>query len=238
MKKRVVKWIRERVKKAGAKGIVVGLSGGVDSSVAAALSKEAVGKNNLLALFMPCRSDPRDLQDAKDVAVKLGIKSKTINLSKPYNDLIKILPRAGRMAGYNLKPRLRMLTLYYFANKLQYLVCGTGNKSELMMGYFTKFGDGGADILPLGGLLKAQVKKLAQELNIPRRIIEKAPSAGLWSGQTDEKEMGITYAELDDILERLEENKKQLAAKEKVKQVRKKIKESGHKRKGPEACFI
>jgi NAD+ synthase len=100
----------------------------------------------------------------------------------------------------NLKPRLRMLTLYYFANKLNYLVVGTGNKSELTMGYFTKYGDGGVDILPLGDLLKTEINKLAAELGVPREIIDKPPSAGLWAGQTDEGEMGITYAELDKIL--------------------------------------
>ena len=233
MKSKIINWIRERVRQAGAKGIVFGLSGGVDSSVVAALAKEAVGKNNLLALFMPCCSNPQDLQDAKAVAKKLGIKSKTINLSKTYNDLIKILPPAGKMAVYNLKPRLRMLTLYYFANKLNYLVCGTGNKSEIMMGYFTKFADGGADILPIADLFKKQVRELAKELRIPEEIIYKVPSAGLWPGQSDEKEMGITYAELDDILERLGKNKKQISSKEKVKEIKGKIKESEHKRKGP-----
>lgn len=233
MKSEIIQWIKRQLKQSGAKGIVLGLSGGVDSSVAAALAKEAAGKNNLLALFMPCCSNPQDLQDAKAVAVKLGIKSKTVDLSKTYNDLIKILPKAGKMAVHNLKPRLRMLTLYYFANNLDYLVCGTGNKSELMTGYFTKYGDGGADLLPLGGLLKRQVRQLAQELGIPKDIIYKPPSAGLWMGQTDEGEMGITYAELDDILERIEDNKEQACAKEKVKKIKKKIKESEHKRKGP-----
>jgi len=195
VKSKLINWIKGQVRRAGAKGIVMGLSGGVDSSVAAALAKQAVGKDNLLCLLMPCVSHPRDLKDAQCVAKKLGIKTKTLDLSKTYNDLRKILPPAGKLAAYNIKPRLRMLALYYFANKLNYLVCGTGNKSEIMMGYFTKFGDGGADMLPLGALLKKQVRALAEELGIPAEVIAKPPSAGLWSGQTDEGEMGITSGE-------------------------------------------
>jgi NAD+ synthase len=134
------------------------------------------------------------------------------------------------LAIANLKPRLRMLTLYYFANKLNYLVVGTGNKSELTMGYFTKYGDGGVDILPLGDLLKSEVKQLAVELNVPHEIINKAPSAGLWAGQTDEGEMGITYAELDKILSG------DLAGigKNKIELVNKRKTQSHHKRNLPE----
>ncbi len=238
MKPKIVKWIRGRIKEARAKGVVLGLSGGLDSSVVAALAKEAVGKKRLLALIMPCGSSPADLRDARVIAKRLGIKTKLVDLSKIYGDFLKILPAAGKLAVYNLKPRLRMITLYYFANKLNYLVCGTGNKSELMTGYFTKFGDGGVDMLPLGGLLKTQVKKLAEELKIPRRIIEKAPSAGLWQGQTDEGEMGISYCELDDILERMEKNEKQILSKNKIDKVKAVIKGSGHKRQGPRICYI
>jgi NAD+ synthase len=104
------------------------------------------------------------------------------------------------LATANLKPRLRMATLYYYANKLNYLVIGTGNRSELAMGYFTKYGDGGVDLLPLGNLLKTKVRELAKELKVPQEIIDRPPSAGLWHGQTDEGEMGISYAELDNIL--------------------------------------
>ena len=130
------------MKDSGAKGIVLGLSGGIDSAVVAALVKAAVGKNNLLVLFLPCNSNPQDLRDAKLVAHQLGLNSKLVDLSAVYNNFLKILPGAVSLARGNLKPRLRMSTLYYFANKLNYLVCGTGNKSELMVGYFTKHGDG------------------------------------------------------------------------------------------------
>lgn len=216
----------------------MGLSGGIDSAVVAGLAKEAIGRNSLLALILPCQSNPADLQDARLVASKLGIKTKTLDLSKAYNNLIKLLPPAGNLAKSNLKPRLRMLVLYYFANKLNYLVCGTGNKSELMVGYFTKHGDGATDILPIGNLLKKDVRKLAQGLRIPSRIITKPPTAGLWPGQTDEAEMGIPYPELDDILGRLENKRMQVSPKSKVNKVKKMIESSEHKRQAPRICNI
>lgn len=216
----------------------MGLSGGVDSAVVAALSKEAVGRNRVLGLFMPCHSHPRDLVDAKLVAKILGIETKVIDLSNSYSNLLKILPLGNNLALFNLKPRLRMLVLYYFANKLNYLVCGTGNKSEIEVGYFTKYGDGATDILPIADLYKKQVRALARELNIPEHIITKPPTAGLWQGQTDEGEMGITYNELDDVLERLEKNKKQIVSRDKVNKVKSMIKRSEHKRQGPKICYV
>lgn len=238
MTKKIVNWIRERIKKAGVKGIVMGLSGGVDSSCVAALAKAAVGRKNLLALILPCHSQLEDLKDANMVAGKLNIKTKTIDLSKIYDDLMKLLPKANRLTQANLKPRLRMAILYYFANNLDYLVCGTGNKSELTVGYFTKHGDGATDILPLGDLLKRDVRRLAEELEIPLYIINKLPTAGLWPGQTDEGEMGMTYPQLDDILERIEEKRKQVLSTNKVNKVKRMIKSSEHKRQGPRICQI
>ena len=238
MKNKIIFWIKKQVRQAKVKGIVMGLSGGVDSSVVAALAKQTVGKKQFLALILPCHNQKQDLEDARLVAKKLGIRTKTVDLSKIYDTLIKILPKANKLAQANLKPRLRMLTLYYFANKLNYLVCGTGNKSELMVGYFSKHGDGATDILPIGDLLKREVRKLAKVLGIPEHIITKPPSAGLWLGQTDEGEMGITYPELDGILERLEKGKKQMLSKEKVERVKGMIRRSEHKRKGPKICYF
>jgi NAD+ synthase len=238
MRKKIVNWMKKCLKDAGCQGVVLGLSGGVDSACVAALSKEAVGKNKVLAFLLPCHSQPQDNKDARLLAKRLQIKTKTINLSGIYDNLLKILPAANRLAVANLKPRLRMLVLYYFANKLDYLVCGTGNKSEIMVGYFTKHGDGATDILPLGDLLKTQVKRLAKELNIPQRIIDKPPTAGLWSGQTDEGEMGITYPELDDILVRLGSKRKQISSPEKVARVKQMIKRSAHKRQGAKICYL
>jgi len=192
----ISKWIKEKVKEAGAEGIVLGLSGGVDSSLTAALAKKALG-DKVLGLLMPCHSDPTDLEHARLLATKFGIETEYVDLGPVFDRLMASLPRGNDLAAANLKPRLRMATLYYFANSRNYLVAGTGNKSELTVGYFTKYGDGGADLLPLGDLLKSQVRELARELGVPEEIIAKPPSAGLWAGQTDEGEMGITYDELD-----------------------------------------
>jgi NAD+ synthase len=238
MKKKIISWIKKQVLESNSKGIVLGLSGGIDSCVTATLAKQAVGKKRALGLFMPCQSHPGDLKDAKVMAKKLGIRTKTIDLTPIYNSLMKLFPPAGSLAKNNLKPRLRMLTLYYFANKLNYLVSGTGNKSELMAGYFTKYGDGGCDILPIGDLFKAEVVKLAKEFGIPEHIITKPPSAGLWPGQTDEGEMGITYAELDQILWCMINKRKQVFTKQKVKKVYSLVNRSGHKRQGPKICYL
>jgi NAD+ synthase len=238
MKRKIIVWMREQAKDAGAKGIVLGLSGGIDSCVVAALAKEAVGKSKVLGLFMPCHSQPQDLADAKIIARQLGIKTKLVDLTSVYDALLKALPAGSSLAKANLRPRLRMLTLYYFANKFNYIVSGTGNRSEIMAGYFTKYGDGGVDILPIARLLKRDVRKLAAELKIPAHIIAKPPTAGLWPGQTDEGEMGITYAALDDILQRFEDKVKQVLPKAQVGKVKKMIERSEHKRQGPKVCHL
>ncbi len=143
---------------------------------------------------------------ARAAAKKFSIPTKTVVLDTVFNTLLQALPADGgayaasRLAKANLKARLRMLTLYYHANQLNYMVAGSGNKSELAIGYFTKYGDGGVDILPLGNLGKAQVVELARFLDIPQEIIDKPPSAGLWPGQTDEDELGLSYEELDRYL--------------------------------------
>jgi NAD+ synthase len=131
-----------------------------------------------------------------------------------------------------------MIVLYYFARKLNYLVCGTSNKSELKAGYFTKFGDGASDILPIGNLFKTQVRALAEEIGIPQRIIDKAPTAGLWPGQTDEGEMGITYVELDEIIRGIEKKQPLCLPKSKIDKVKKLIKCSEHKRMRPPSCAV
>ncbi|MFA6384525.1 MAG: NAD+ synthase [Candidatus Omnitrophota bacterium] len=237
MHKRIVNWLKAQVKAAGAKGVVLGLSGGLDSCVVAVLAKKALGSKSVLALMLPCHSHVQDSRDARLVARKFGIKTKIIDISKTYDGMIGILPFADRMTQANIRPRLRMIVLYYFARKMNYLVCGTSNKSELSAGYFTKFGDGASDILPIGSLLKTQVRSLAVELGIPQGIIDKAPTAGLWPGQTDEKEMGITYPELDEIIGKIEGKRPQRLAKAKVDKVKKLIRCSEHKRQRP-ACYI
>ena len=226
-------WMEDKVIEAKAKGIVFGLSGGLDSAVVAALSIR-IFPQDTLAIIIPCHSLEADINDALDFINKFNIPYKIINVSKVYDSLIHLLndkekEESFKLAEANIKSRLRMTTLYYFANELNYLVVGTGNKSELMIGYFTKYGDGGADILPLGNLLKSQVRELAKHLGIPKKIINKPPSAGLWEGQTDEKEIGISYEQLDKYLRTGRSSNKIIE-----KKIQDKITKSAHKRTTPE----
>ena len=233
-------WIKKQVEEANAKGVVFGVSGGVDSSVVSVLCKNVFPKEHL-ALILPCFSSKRDLDDAELVVKKFSLNYKIINLEDVFLAFSKILgfnTQDKELAVVNIKPRLRMITLYYFANKLNYLVVGTGNKSELTMGYFTKYGDGGVDILPLGDLTKTEVYKLAKVLNIPQRIIKKLPSAGLWSGQTDEEEMGIKYKLLDKIIDAIEDGVFKNFDKKIVEKVLKKKKQSLHKLNPPKVFKI
>jgi len=204
---RLISWIEEQVAEANCRGTVFGLSGGVDSAVVGVLCKRALPKSSL-GVIMPCHSSKKeDLDDALEVARRFDIPTVTITLDEAFDALLRVLPNlkqyseeTKRMAEANLKPRLRMCTLYYLANRLGYLVAGTGNRSEIKVGYFTKYGDGGVDILPLANLVKKEVRELARYLGIPPKIIGKVPTAGLWPGQTDEEEMGLSYEELDCFL--------------------------------------
>ena len=202
---KLILWIRDKVLAAGCKGVVVGISGGLDSSVLAVLCHRAFPQS-MFGVLMPCHSSQDDGEHARAVASKFSILTKTVVLDTVFDALLKALPdnsvdaSVSRLAEANLKARLRMLTLYYFANQLKYMVAGSGNRSELSVGYSTKYGDGGVDILPLGSLVKGQVKELGSFLSIPQEIIDKPPSAGLWQGQTDEGELGLSYDELDRYL--------------------------------------
>ena len=204
VERRLVAFIKRKVKKAGSEGVVVGLSGGVDSSVVASLCKKALGKINVLGISMPEGgiTNPRDVADARDLSNMLGIRFRVIDImpvvESIHQNLFDFSARALIPAA-NIKPRVRMTILYYYANLLNRLVVGSGNRSELRAGYFTKHGDSAVDLMPLGYLYKTQVKQLAAHLNVPKRIIEKVPSAGLWRGQTDEMELGLTYEKLDMI---------------------------------------
>jgi NAD+ synthase len=212
----ITDWLRQRATAAAARGFAVGLSGGLDSAVVARLCQLAI-PGQVAALIMPCGSDPRDEVDAQLVADQFHIPAVRVDLSSTYNALLSEARTAleslppdmarpfateseGRLPLANIRPRLRMATLYFVANSLNYLVAGTGNRSELTIGYFTKHGDGGADVLPIGHLLKSQVRNLARQLGVPQTILDKPPSAGLWVGQTDEAEMGFSYADLERYL--------------------------------------
>ena len=200
----IATWIADRIKAAGQTGAVVGLSGGIDSAVVSGLCVRAVGKENVLGVILPSHSAQQDVDDARLTADTWGISATEIDLSDLYDRFLETLPPGNAMANANIKPRLRMISLYHHANTLGRLVVGTGNKSELMIGYFTKYGDGGVDLLPIGSLYKHQVRDLARKIGVPEPIITKAPSAGLWAGQTDEDEMGISYEALDQALQALE----------------------------------
>ena len=210
--------MRRQLASAGAHGFVVGLSGGVDSAVVARLAQLAA-PGNVVAAILPSHSDPEDERDAAMIAKHFSLPTVRVDLSDAYDATIAAAqavvqalpgltrgpkpddPIHARRPLANVKPRLRMTTLYFLANGLDYLVAGTGNRSELSIGYFTKYGDGGCDLLPIGHLVKSEVRALARELNVPSAIIERTPSAGLWSGQSDEEEMGFTYADLERYLE-------------------------------------
>ena len=202
---KLVSWISGEVLAAGCKGVVLGMSGGLDSSVLAVLCHRAF-PHSTLGLIMPCYTSPEDEEHARAVADKFSIPTRVVELDAVFDTFVKVLPRdrvdtgSSRLVEGNLKARLRMLTLYYFANRLKYVVAGSGNRSELSVGYFTKYGDGGADILPLGNMVKGQVREMASFLGIPQEIIDKTPSAGLWPGQTDESELGLSYEVLDHYL--------------------------------------
>lgn len=210
----IIRWLREEVQKTGSKGLLVGLSGGVDSSVVAALIQKAC-PDHALGVVLPIKSSERDLTDAQKLVEKIGIQSMTLDLSLVHDLLLKqvydqlkanelMKEEYKRMTDANLRARLRMSTLYAVANNLGYLVVGTDNAAELYTGYFTKYGDGGIDLLPLCHLLKREVYEWAKYFGIPDEIIDKPPSAGLWEGQTDEQEMGTSYQQIDNFLSGIE----------------------------------
>lgn len=203
----LVEWIHLHVAEAGAKGVVYGLSGGLDSAVVGALCQRAFPETSL-AVIMPCHSLNQDMEDARLVADALGLQTKVVVLDQVYDMLQELLEpdcenissEKMRLTLANIKPRLRMIVLYYYASIYNYLVVGGSNKSEIAVGYFTKHGDGGSDMLPLGNLVKSQVREMAYYLKVPEKIITKPPSAGLWENQTDEEEMGFSYEMLDRYL--------------------------------------
>ncbi|MHB8352363.1 MAG: NAD+ synthase [Thermoplasmata archaeon] len=190
-----------------ARGVVLGLSGGIDSAVLARLARDALGAERVLGLLLPDRSYPAELLgETAAYADSLGIPHRTISMEPLAATARQLLPDVtDRVALGNLTARLRMTVLYTVARKKGYLVIGTGNKSELLLGYYTKFGDGAADLLPLGDLYKTEIRQLARELGVPEAIQTRPPSAGFWEGQTDEDELGVTYAVADAVLLGFEE---------------------------------
>lgn len=228
-KEKIQNFVEEYINKSGAEGTVVGISGGIDSAIVAALAVEALGAENVLGLIMPCESNNKDMKDAISFAEKLSIRYKVIDLTNTYLEFLKDNGENNQcdLSFCNIKPRLRMTTLYFHASLNNYLVLGTSNKSELVTGYLTKYGDGGVDIEPIADLLKFEVYQLAGLLNIPEAIINKKPTADLRPNQTDEGEMGFTYEELDRFILKGEANEK---TKNKIMKL---YKQSRHKLDGP-----
>ena len=209
----ICEFIKTEVEHRKSKGVVVGISGGIDSSVATCLAINALGPSKVFGLILPDSSvtPKRDIRDARDLAKKLAIKYQIIEVGKIKKQcLSKKLPYGNRLdnklAKANLLVRLRMSLLYFYAAATNSLVLGTGDKSEHQLGYFTKYGDGAADLFPIADLYKTEVRELARCLPIPKCIIDKKSSARLWRGQTAEREIGMSYEEIDHILQELEKD--------------------------------
>jgi NAD+ synthase len=202
----VEQMIRYAYWNSGCTGIVVGLSGGVDSSVAASFCCRAIGGEKVLGLSLPASvNNPTDVKDAAMLCRQMGMMHRVVSI-EPMLEGFKSMPefKESRYLLGNLMARIRMVVLYYHANRDNKIVCGTSNRSEFLLGYCTKFGDNAADIQPLLHLYKTEVYEYARELGIPKSVINKAPSAGLWEGQRDEEEIGLSYAEIDPALQALE----------------------------------
>ncbi|VEU59235.1 NAD(+) synthase [Mesomycoplasma neurolyticum] len=222
----LVKWLQDEVKKAKMKGVIVGLSGGIDSSLVAAIAKKAF-PNNSLGIIMPINSMANDLDDIKALVNNIKIETLEVNLKDSYNELLKNLNINDKLAIANIKPRLRMTTLYAIAQAKKYLVLGTDNFSEMYLGYFTKYGDGGVDLLPIVHLKKSEVKQMSKEIKvIPESIINKKPSAGLWENQSDEEELGFSYDQFELFFTNPEKLSNEI-----IKKIKKQHKITQHKRK-------
>jgi NAD+ synthase len=228
--------IRHAVWSAGAKGIVVGVSGGVDSAVAAAFAARAIGPEHVVGIALPSAvTRPEDLKDAAELCRALGIEHRVISiepLMETYRREYPDLTATPYLTG-NLMARTRMAILYAVANREGLMVCGTSNRTEYLLGYSTKHGDAAADIQPILHLYKTEVFAVAREMHLPQQIIEKAPSAGLWPGQTDEGELGATYAEMDAALQALEKKGWKDPERGIEELVLKRVRASGHKRSAP-----
>jgi len=200
--RRISAFVRETVARAGAKGVVVGLSGGVDSAVVCSLCTRALGRKRVLGILMPSASTPPiDMSDAMKLASSLGIDTEEVRIDGVVESLLTVLRTEGsRIARANLQARTRMMVLYFYANSLGRLVAGTGDRSEILVGFFTKYGDGGADLLPIGHLYKTEVRRLGQHLGVQKRILEKPPSPQLWPGHRATDELPADYDKLDLVL--------------------------------------
>ncbi len=238
----IAQFLRAHARAADLDGIVVALSGGIDSALVARLGRDALGAEHVLGVQLPDEGFPASLLAETDTYGRsLGLEMRTVPIASMVEGFRAQLPELGdRVALGNVKARVRMTVLYAIARERRRLVAGTGNKSELLLGYFTKYGDGGADLLPIGDLYKTEVRALAESLDLPASIRTRAPSAGLWAGQTDEEELGISYADADRILHGLEQlrGESEIADAtglplEQVRAVAERVRRFRHKRRPP-----
>ena len=248
---KIVKELKNYIKKTGLEGAVVGISGGIDSSLTTFLITEAIGPKKVLGIHMPQGrlTSKKESNDAFEIANQLGIEYMIIDIDPifdSYREQLSLMDSSLKVySEANLKARIRMSILYYYSNQLNKLVIGTGNRTELLLGYYTKYGDGGVDIEPIGDLYKTQVQELAHHVGIPEHIICKPPSAGLWPGQTDEEELGLPYETIDSILMLLDcgLSKKEIlnkstASPEDIEYLLKRIENNRHKRHPPSTFDI
>lgn len=234
--KKITRFISSQVKSRKKSGIVIGLSGGIDSSVCVILACRALASHSIIGLSMPEKNvtPQKDLQNVRSLAKELKIKYREINIERGKKVLLNN-PMKDKLAGGNFSARIRMSLLYYYAATNNLLVLGTADKSELMIGYFTKFGDEGADIFPIGELYKSQVRLLGKELQVPEEILRQPSSPGFWKGQLAEKEIGLPYGEIDRILESYLSNRWNAGefSQRKIKLVTDMIKKNQHKKDAP-----
>ena len=204
MIKKISRFLNKEASSRNANCVVIGISGGIDSTVTAYLSAQALGPDKVLGLLLPDYSvTPKiDVKHGLEISKKLKINYKLIDIGKGKNQIIKNFPR-NKLAKANFLVRLRMAILYYYASAMGGIVVGTADKSELQLGYFTKYGDGGVDIFPIADLYKTQVRKIARYMGVPEYIIKKQSSARLWRGQTAEGEIGVSYEIIDKILNQI-----------------------------------
>lgn len=236
---RIVGFIRDTVNGSGCDGAVIGLSGGIDSAVVTKLTVEALGPERVINVFMPSATTPEDdRRCTSEFSSSLGTDYRVIRISPmvdAFSDALELDPK-DRLARGNISARCRMTILFDIARRMNYLVIGTSNRSEMMMGYFTKFGDGACDVVPIVNLYKTQVRELAKVIGVPDEFITRPPSAGLWEGQTDEDEMGVTYHDLDNVLFRMDSMDDHKISEEtgvpveKVSEIREKVRKTAHKR--------